>query len=77
MAPIFLQKNIKENNLLSYQNIYTMYIANMSGFTLAILRQTTILDILMEYGFMDYEKEIKLILDKKYQEKCSNFVNKN
>ena len=43
---------------------------DMSGFTLAILRQTTMPAILIEYGFMDYEKEAKLMLDKKHQKKC-------
>ena len=47
---------------------------DMSGFTLAILRQTTIPAILIEYGFMDYEKEAKLMLDKKHQEKCAEAV---
>ena len=49
---------------------------DMSGFTLAILRQTTMPAILIEYGFMDYEKEAKLMLDKKYQEKCAEAVAK-
>ena len=43
---------------------------DMSGFTLAILRQTNMPAILIEYGFMDYEKEAKLMLDKKHQKKC-------
>lgn len=47
---------------------------DMSGFTLAILRQTTMPAILIEYGFMDYEKEAKLMLDKKHQEKCAEAV---
>lgn len=49
---------------------------DMSGFTLAILRQTTMPAILIEYGFMDYEKEAKLMLDKKHQEKCAEAVAK-
>ena len=49
---------------------------DMSGFTLAILRQTTMPAILIEYGFMDYEKEAKLMLDKKHQEKCAKAVAK-
>lgn len=48
----------------------------MSGFTLAILRQTNMPAILIEYGFMDYEKEAKLMLDKKHQEKCAEAVAK-
>ena len=50
---------------------------DMSGFTLAILRQTTMPAILIEYGFMDYEKEAKLMLDKKHQEKCAEAVCKS
>ena len=46
----------------------------MSGFTLAILRQTTMPAILIEYGFMDYWNEAKLMLDKKHQEKCAEAV---
>lgn len=42
---------------------------DMSGFTLAILRQTNMPAILIEYGFMDYEKEAKLMLDKKTSRK--------
>lgn len=49
---------------------------DMSGFTLAILRQTNMPAILIEYGFMDYEKEAKLMLDKKHQEKCAEAVAK-
>lgn len=49
---------------------------DMSGFTLAILRQTTMPAILIEYGFMDYEKEAKLMLDKKHQKKCAEAVAK-
>ena len=48
----------------------------MSGFTLAILRQTTMPAILIEYGFMDYWNEAKLMLDKKHQEKCAEAVAK-
>ncbi|WP_455542244.1 N-acetylmuramoyl-L-alanine amidase [Intestinibacter sp.] len=47
---------------------------DMSGFTLAILRQTTMPAILIEYGFMDYEKEAKLMLDPSYQERCAEAV---
>ena len=49
---------------------------DMSGFTLAILRQTTMPAILIEYGFMDYWNEAKLMLDKKHQEKCAEAVAK-
>ena len=49
---------------------------DMSGFTLAILRQTNMPAILIEYGFMDYEKEAKLMLDKKHQKKCAEAVAK-
>ena len=50
---------------------------DMSGFTLAILRQTTMPAILIEYGFMDYWNEAKLMLDKKHQEKCAEAVCKS
>ena len=46
----------------------------MSGFTLAILRQTNMPAILIEYGFMDYEKEAKLMLNPSHQEKCAEAV---
>ena len=41
-----------------------------------ILRQTTMPAILIEYGFMDYWNEAKLMLDKKHQEKCAEAVAK-
>lgn len=47
---------------------------DMSGFTLAILRQTNMPAILIEYGFMDYEKEAKLMLNPSHQEKCAEAV---
>lgn len=43
----------------------------MCGFTLAILRQTNAPAILIEYGFMDYWKEAKRMLDEDYIEKCA------
>ena len=43
----------------------------MCGFTLAILRQTHAPAILVEYGFMDYWKEAKHMLDEDYIEKCA------
>ena len=44
---------------------------DMSGFTLAILRQTNMPAILIEYGFMDYEKEAVKMLDPKWQKQCA------
>lgn len=44
---------------------------DMSGFTLAILRQTNMPAVLIEYGFMDYKKEALLMLDKEHQKKCA------
>ena len=62
---------------INYEYSYgLMRDVDMSGFTLAILRQTTMPAILIEYGFMDYEKEAKLMLDKKHQEKCAEAVAK-
>lgn len=56
---------------INYEYSYSlMRDVDMSGFTLAILRQTNMPAILIEYGFMDYEKEAKLMLDKKHQKKC-------
>lgn len=43
----------------------------MCGFTLAILRQTHAPAILVEYGFMDYWKEAKHMLDEDFIEKCA------
>ena len=43
----------------------------MCGFTLAILRQTNAPAILVEYGFMDYWKEAKHMLDEDFIEKCA------
>lgn len=60
---------------INYEYSYgLMRDVDMSGFTLAILRQTNMPAILIEYGFMDYEKEAKLMLDKKHQEKCAEAV---
>lgn len=47
---------------------------DISGFTLAILRQTNMPAILIEYGFMDVWKEAKLMLDTKHQKKCAESV---
>lgn len=44
---------------------------DVSGFTLAILRQTNMPAVLVEYGFMDYFDEAKLMLDKNWQKKCA------
>ena len=63
---------------INYEYSYgLMRDVDMSGFTLAILRQTNMPAILIEYGFMDYEKEAKLMLDKKHQEKCAEAVCKS
>ena len=43
---------------------------DISGFTLAILRQTNMPAILIEYGFMDVLREAKLMLDTKHQKKA-------
>lgn len=62
---------------INYEYSYgLMRDVDMSGFTLAILRQTTMPAILIEYGFMDYWNEAKLMLDKKHQEKCAEAVAK-
>ena len=62
---------------INYEYSYgLMRDVDMSGFTLAILRQTTMPAILIEYGFMDYWNETKLMLDKKHQEKCAEAVAK-
>ena len=47
---------------------------DISGFTLAILRQTNMPAVLIEYGFMDVLKEAKLMLDTKHQKKCAEAV---
>lgn len=47
---------------------------DISGFTLAILRQTNMPAVLIEYGFMDVWKEAKLMLDPKHQKKCAESV---
>ena len=47
---------------------------DISGFTLAILRQTNMPAILIEYGFMDVLKEAKLMLDASHQKKCAESV---
>lgn len=44
---------------------------DVSGFTLAILRQTNMPAVLIEYGFMDFEQEALLMLDTSYQKKCA------
>lgn len=68
-------KHLKKD--IDYEYSYgLMRDVDMSGFTLAILRQTTMPAILIEYGFMDYEKEAKLMLDKNHQEKCAEAVAK-
>lgn len=56
-------KHLKKD--IDYEYSYgLMRDVDMSGFTLAILRQTTMPAILIEYGFMDYWNEAKLMLDK-------------
>lgn len=49
---------------------------DFSGFTLAILRQTTMPAILIEYGFMDVFREARLMLDPEHQKKCGEAVAK-
>lgn len=44
---------------------------DISGFTLAILRQTNMPAVLIEYGFMDVWNEAKLMLDTTHQKKCA------
>ena len=44
---------------------------NWSGFTLAILRQTNMPAVLIEYGFMDYEEEAMKMLDPKWYTKLA------
>lgn len=44
---------------------------DVSGFTLAILRQTTMPAVLIEYGFMDYEKEAMKMLNPVWQKQCA------
>ena len=44
---------------------------DMNGYTLAVLRQTNMPAILIEYGFMDYEKEAMKMLDPKWQKQCA------
>lgn len=43
---------------------------DISGFTLAILRQTNMPAVLVEYGFMDVWREAKLMVDPAHQKKC-------
>ena len=73
-------KSIKLGNLVhkhlradcEYEYSYgLMRDVDMSGFTLAILRQTNMPAILIEYGFMDYEKEAVKMLDPKWQKQCA------
>ena len=42
-----------------------------SGFSLYVLKHTNMAANLIEYGFMDYEKEAKKMLDPSYQKKCA------
>lgn len=44
---------------------------DMSGFTLAILRQTNMPSILIEYGFMDVWNEAKKMVDPAHQKACA------
>ena len=43
----------------------------MSGFTLAILRQTNMPSILIEYGFMDVWDEAKKMVNPVHQKSCA------
>ena len=43
---------------------------DISGFTLAILKQTNMPSVLVEYGFMDVYHEAVLMRDIKHQKKC-------
>lgn len=44
---------------------------DINSYTLAVLRQSTMPAILIEYGFMDYEPEAILMLDTAYQKKLA------
>lgn len=74
------QKSIKLGNLIhkhlradcDYEYSYgLMRDVDMCGFTLAILRQTNMPSVLVEYGFMDYEKEAVKMLDPVWQKQCA------
>ena len=56
----------------NYDHTYGVGVdVNWSGFTLAILRQTNMPSILIEYGFMDYEAEAMKMLDPKWYNKLA------
>ena len=74
------QKSIKLGSLIhkhlradcDYEYSYgLMRDVDMSGFTLAILRQTNMPSVLVEYGFMDYEKEAVKMLNPVWQKQCA------
>lgn len=74
------QESIKLGNLIhkylradcDYEYSYgLMRDVDMCGFTLAILRQTNMPSVLVEYGFMDYEKEAVKMLDPVWQKQCA------
>lgn len=44
---------------------------NINGYTLGVLRQTTMPSCLIEYGFMDYKNEAYKMLDTKHQQDCA------
>lgn len=49
---------------------------DISGFTLAILRQTTMPAILIELGFMDNWEDVKVMCTEKFQNECAEAVTK-
>lgn len=48
----------------------------ISGFTLAILRQTTMPAVLVELGFMDNWNDVKVMCTEKFQEECAEGIAK-
>ena len=48
----------------------------ISGFTLAILRQTTMPAILIELGFMDNWEDVKVMCTEKFQNECAEGIAK-
>lgn len=49
---------------------------DISGFTLAILRQTSMPAILVELGFMDNWEDVKVMCTEKFQNECAEGISK-
>lgn len=73
-----MYKHLKEVNFPSNgETKYGVRVdTEISGFTLAILRQTNMPAVLIELGFMDNWEDVKVMCTEKFQDECAEGISK-